>query len=317
MGMRTNRKGTAAVEFALVAPLLCIMILGMLEMGRALQVQQALTNAVREGCRGYCDNPTTVQLGGQGPSYTTNTPAYAIALVQYSLENANVGITTSNIGSVTVTASTSTPVKYGNTTVTASDGHGYVAVLVGCLFSAVHPGIAEPDGEHYHESTTTVTLLWSTCTMSQQPSKPKQRRRGAIAVLAALMCVILLGMIAFAVDIGYLAMARTQLQAAADSAALAAAVVANQGQSTAFAVASMSPRNNTVAGRSVQIASADVQFGTWDTSSRTFTQSSTPGNAVQVTVRTNAANGGSYRAVFWADIRHDRRRTKRPPPWPP
>ena len=69
--MRTDRKGTAAVEFALVAPLLCVMILGMLEIGRALQVQQALTNAVREGCRGYCDNTTTVTFNGQ--TYTVGT----------------------------------------------------------------------------------------------------------------------------------------------------------------------------------------------------------------------------------------------------
>ena len=97
--------------------------------------------------------------------------------------------------------------------------------------------------------------------MSQQPSKLKQRRRGAIAVLAAIMCVILLGMIAFAVDIGYLAEARTQLQAAADSAALAAAAVANQGQSTAFQVANSVAGNNLVAGRAVQIASSGRPVG--------------------------------------------------------
>jgi Flp pilus assembly protein TadG len=118
MGMRVDRKGTAAVEFALVAPLLCGLILGMLELGRAIQVQQALTNAVREGCRGYCDNATTVTFNGQ--TYTVGTSAYAIAVVKYCLQNANVGITASNISSVTVTASTPTTTTVPNTTPSTS-----------------------------------------------------------------------------------------------------------------------------------------------------------------------------------------------------
>ena len=73
--------------------------------------------------------------------------------------------------------------------------------------------------------------------MRQVPRKLIKDRRGAIAVLAALLCVILLGMIAFAVDIGYLALGRTQLQASADAAALAAAGTASQSKSTMVAVA--------------------------------------------------------------------------------
>ena len=48
-------------------------------------------------------------------------------------------------------------------------------------------------------------------------------RRGAVAVLAAFMMVFLMGMVAFAVDIGYLCVVQTQAQAAADAAALAGA----------------------------------------------------------------------------------------------
>ena len=49
-------------------------------------------------------------------------------------------------------------------------------------------------------------------------------RRGAIAVLAAFMLVVMLGFTALAVDIGYIAVNRNQMQNAADSAALAASV---------------------------------------------------------------------------------------------
>ena len=56
---RRNRQGAAAVEFAIVAPVFFLMIFGMIEFGRALMVQQVLTNASREGARvGVLDSPT-------------------------------------------------------------------------------------------------------------------------------------------------------------------------------------------------------------------------------------------------------------------
>jgi fructose-specific component phosphotransferase system IIB-like protein len=48
---RRNRQGAAAVEFAIVAPVFFLMIFGMIEFGRAIMVQQILTNASREGAR--------------------------------------------------------------------------------------------------------------------------------------------------------------------------------------------------------------------------------------------------------------------------
>jgi Flp pilus assembly pilin Flp len=48
---RKDRRGAAAVEFALVAPIFLLMVLGMVEVGRAIMVQQIITNASREGAR--------------------------------------------------------------------------------------------------------------------------------------------------------------------------------------------------------------------------------------------------------------------------
>jgi Flp pilus assembly protein TadG len=42
------------VEFALVLPLLMLLLLGMFEFGRVIMVQQVLTNAAREGAREAC-----------------------------------------------------------------------------------------------------------------------------------------------------------------------------------------------------------------------------------------------------------------------
>lgn len=56
---RRKRQGAAAVEFAVVAPLFFLMVFGLIEFGRAIMVQQVLTNASREGARiGVLDSPT-------------------------------------------------------------------------------------------------------------------------------------------------------------------------------------------------------------------------------------------------------------------
>lgn len=47
----SRHRGVAAVEFAIVAPMLVILAFGIIEVGRLLVVQQLLTNASREGAR--------------------------------------------------------------------------------------------------------------------------------------------------------------------------------------------------------------------------------------------------------------------------
>ena len=51
------------------------------------------------------------------------------------------------------------------------------------------------------------------------------RRGGSVVVLCAILLVPLMGMVAFAIDIGYIAVVRSQLQRAADSCALAGAAM--------------------------------------------------------------------------------------------
>jgi Flp pilus assembly protein TadG len=48
---RAIRYGIAATEFAIVAPLFLLLVIGILELGRALMVQQVLVNASRVGAR--------------------------------------------------------------------------------------------------------------------------------------------------------------------------------------------------------------------------------------------------------------------------
>src|SRR5205085_12679859 len=46
---KTPRRGAAVVELALLLPFLLVVLVGIWEVGRLIQVQQALNNAAREG----------------------------------------------------------------------------------------------------------------------------------------------------------------------------------------------------------------------------------------------------------------------------
>src|SRR5438270_912412 len=48
---RRPRRGVAAVEFAMVAPLLCLFFVGISEVSRGIEAKVTLSNAVRKGCR--------------------------------------------------------------------------------------------------------------------------------------------------------------------------------------------------------------------------------------------------------------------------
>ena len=48
---RLARRGAAVTEFAIVAPVFFLMVIGFIEFGRALMVQQVLINASRVGAR--------------------------------------------------------------------------------------------------------------------------------------------------------------------------------------------------------------------------------------------------------------------------
>jgi Flp pilus assembly protein TadG len=113
------------------------------------------------------------------------------------------------------------------------------------------------------------------------------------------MIVFLLAMIAFAVDMGYVLMSRTQLQTAVDSAALAAAATMGNTQEVATEAAIRYGGLNKIGNQNVQIKSSDVVYGKWDTATRTFTPSdSGTGYAVRVTGRADSTTSGAVPLFF-------------------
>src|ERR1700749_4210839 len=93
-------------------------------------------------------------------------------------------------------------------------------------------------------------------------SQSAHSRRGVIAVFTAFLMIMMLAMVAFAVDVGYMMTQQAQLQVAADSAAMAAAANMSQTQATMTAAAQTFGAYNKAAGKAVNIASSDIQYGT-------------------------------------------------------
>ncbi len=119
------------------------------------------------------------------------------------------------------------------------------------------------------------------------------KKRGAVLLLAALLLPFLIALLAFAIDIGYMAVMRTQCQAAADSAALAAAAVASNSSSADTKTTAVEYANKHIAGGSyVNINTSAVVFGTWNSTTRTFTPdpegAAVSGGSIKVTVTKDA-----------------------------
>jgi Flp pilus assembly protein TadG len=68
-----RRRGAAIVEFAVVVPVLVLLVFGMLEFSRVMMVEQVLTNAAREGARkAVLPGATTSDVTTVVNNYLTN-----------------------------------------------------------------------------------------------------------------------------------------------------------------------------------------------------------------------------------------------------
>lgn len=91
---RRKRTGAAVVEFAIVAPVFFLMVLGMIEVGRAVMVQQVLTNASREGARqAVLDGATSTAVTTFVNTYLTNAsmPTSTVTFPQGTPQSASFG----------------------------------------------------------------------------------------------------------------------------------------------------------------------------------------------------------------------------------
>jgi Flp pilus assembly protein TadG len=152
-------------------------------------------------------------------------------------------------------------------------------------------------------------------------SSRKVTRRGAISPLTAFLLIPLIGLMAFSVDLGWIAHTQNELQSAADAAALAGAARLSDGfvqyylpgqssdtkaailaaaKSSASSSAKLFAGYNSAAGVSLTLLDSDIEYGFTD-SSGTYTPLPTytgyP-NTVKVTLRRDASANGVLGLFF-------------------
>jgi Flp pilus assembly protein TadG len=135
-----------------------------------------------------------------------------------------------------------------------------------------------------------------------------QPQRGSVSVLFTLLLPVLLGFGAFAVDFPYLMTIRTEMQTAADAAALAGARYLGEGGvanwDAAIAQTQAALAKNSVGGKA--ITQATIETGYWDTSSNRVGLQSLPMTpaltdvpAIKVSIsRSNGKNSGEVSTIF-------------------
>ncbi|MGQ9505595.1 MAG: VWA domain-containing protein [Thermogutta sp.] len=130
------------------------------------------------------------------------------------------------------------------------------------------------------------------------PDSPVDERRAAIVLLAAIMLTAIVGLLALSLDVGYMVLVRSQLQAAADSAALAGAGCLVKGPEAVFLTADRFARYHTSSGYQLSLLREDVELGFWDATVREFSPDEQGINAVRVCVRRSAATGNPAPLFF-------------------
>jgi hypothetical protein len=127
--------------------------------------------------------------------------------------------------------------------------------------------------------------------MERGSTRLAREERGGIAVLAALGAPVLAGFAALAVDAGHAYMVRTELQSAADAAALAASMRLPDAAAALAEARTIAAENLPPGKHGEVLKDADFLVGTWDSATRTFQAGGPSPNAVRVTLRRAAANG--------------------------
>ena len=134
---------------------------------------------------------------------------------------------------------------------------------------------------------------------------PRPARRGAMLVLIAICLPLCVIMAAFAVDVAWMQLVRTELRTATDAAARAGAKELSLSQDTTAARdrAKQAARRNKVAGEPLQLADRDIQIGASTQPSATsrfnFSSGGVRPNAVRVTGRrTNGSASGPVDLLF-------------------
>ena len=202
-GLRGER-GALAVEFAIILPVLILLILGGMDLGHRYYIQYLTSNASREGAR-------------YAAKYRlTSTDLTSGEISDYVKLPSGLNYNSFGLDSLTVTRTYTG--AFPNKIVTVSVQADKNWWILGSL-----PGIYQPNDSHSHYSYERGALKGTE--MNNKRTKKKLTlaldESGAAAIIVALVLTALCGFVALAFDIGHMVMVKAELQRTADAAALA------------------------------------------------------------------------------------------------
>jgi Flp pilus assembly protein TadG len=111
-----DERGAAVVEFALVVPVLLLLVFAIIDFGRALWTMNVLTSGVREGARAAAVQATRAQMDSAAAQHTAD------------YINAVLGANTVTRGAIRVHYDSLAPATYGQILVELRDGYQFQAV---------------------------------------------------------------------------------------------------------------------------------------------------------------------------------------------
>lgn len=137
---------------------------------------------------------------------------------------------------------------------------------------------------------------------SRRRAGNRSNRRGSVAVLAAIVLIVTIVFLAYAIDFGYIVVTESELQNAADAGATSGAKALSDGRAAVITAAKAWATKNTAAGKTILVTDEDVEIGRWDDESAAFSvipanSNQTP-NAVRVTCRRTAGHGNPLKLFF-------------------
>ncbi len=216
LGSRIRRRirperGAAAVEFAIVAPLLFILVFGIIDFGFGFHAWNAIENSAREGARVGATDASLSNKVGDITARVQNGTSFLTGPV-------NVVVTCSpNPGTSAFTSVPSVEcVERGG----PDQGHRHVRLQL-------HDAAPDDDRDGEQAARDGVGGIAFRGELTLRGGRALRRKasaeEGVVAVLTALLMVVLLTSVAFTIDLGRLRHEKQTLQNAVDLSSLAGA----------------------------------------------------------------------------------------------
>lgn len=94
---RKNEKGQGLVEFALILPILLLLLVAIVDFGWLIFVKTNLNNAAREGARAYAVNENEGEAKAAAASYLDFLPSYTISIATTDYNQSGICTVSSDV----------------------------------------------------------------------------------------------------------------------------------------------------------------------------------------------------------------------------